>query len=83
MKDLVCASGVDLIMDYLEGALSPEVTADIEAHVASCGRCAAFIASYQATPRIVREASAFELPPDLEESLMAFLRRRRGQKPGP
>ena len=77
MTDVVCASGVELLIDYLEGALAPDVSAGLEAHVAGCPRCTAFIASYRETPRLLREASAVALPPDLEESLLRFLRSRR------
>ena len=77
MTDLACASGVELLMDYLEGTLPAGIRADLEAHVAGCPRCTAFVASYRETPRILREASAVTLPPDLEESLLRFLRSRR------
>jgi anti-sigma factor RsiW len=77
---VVCASGVGLLMDYLEGALPADVRADLDAHVAGCPRCQAFVASYRETPRIVREAATVTVPADLEESLLRFLRsRRRGQ----
>ncbi len=75
--DVVCASGVELLMEYLEGSLAPDVHAALEAHVAGCARCVAFLASYQATPRILREATLAALPDDLEDSLLEFLRRRR------
>lgn len=75
--DVVCASGVELLMEYLEGSLAPDVRAALEAHVAGCARCMAFLASYQATPRILREATLAALPDDLEDSLLEFLRRRR------
>ena len=78
MTRVVCASGVELLRDYREGVLPADVTAALEAHVAGCERCAAFVASYQATPRIVREATALTLPPDIEASLKAFLRTRTG-----
>jgi len=78
MKErVVCASGVGLLMDYLEGALPEDLRAELEAHVASCPRCTAFVASYRATPRILREATLAALPRGLEESLLAFLRSRR------
>jgi anti-sigma factor RsiW len=77
MTLVVCASGVELLMEYLEGQLPPDLNADLEAHVAGCPRCVAFIASYRETPRILREATLALLPPDLEESLRAFLRARR------
>jgi anti-sigma factor RsiW len=74
----VCASGVDLLMEYMEGALAPGVRAAIEAHVAGCQRCQAFMASYNETPRIVRDATRIEMPADLEASLLAALREARG-----
>ena len=77
-RDVACASGVEVLMDYLEGVLPPDVRADVDEHVAACERCTAFIAAYRETPRIVREATSFELPKELGDSLMAFLRAKRG-----
>ena len=74
MNETACASGVDLLMDYLEGALTPEVRAALDAHVAGCERCIAFVESYRATPRILRDATAAKIPPDVNQSLRAFLR---------
>lgn len=76
MNPVACQAGVDLLMDFLEGVLPAEVNAALEAHVAGCERCAAFVASYQATPRIMREATGSILPPDVAASLRAFLRER-------
>jgi anti-sigma factor RsiW len=76
MNPVACQSGVDLLMDFLEGVLPAEMNAALEAHVAGCERCAAFVASYQATPRIMRDATVSTLPPDVEASLRAFLRER-------
>ena len=77
MTDVTCASGVALLMDYLEGALPPQTARDLESHVAACERCRAYLMSYRETPRILREATAADLPSELRESLLAFLRARR------
>ena len=76
MTPVACASGVELLMDFIEGVLPADVSAALEAHVADCARCTAFVASYQATPRILRDATTVALPADIEESLQAFLRAR-------
>ena len=76
MNDIVCASGVELLMDFLEGVLPPDVNAALEAHVAGCARCAAFVESYKSTPRILRDATDDPLPAAVEKSLTAFLRLR-------
>ena len=76
MKQIACVSGVELLMDFLEGVLPADLHAALEEHVAGCPRCAAFVASYLETPRILRDATAAVLPADLEASLKAFLRAR-------
>ena len=77
MKDIACVSGVELLMEYLEGALPPAVRAQLDAHVAACQRCVAFIESYRETPRLIREATDASLPEDVRQSLTAFLRSQR------
>lgn len=81
MKEIACVSGVELLMEYLEGVLSADLRSALDAHVAACPRCAAFIASYREIPRILREATATKLPADLEASLRACLRAQRRVPP--
>lgn len=76
MKAITCVSGVELLMEYLDGVLSADAHAAIDDHVAGCPRCVAFVASYCDTPRILREATGVTLPPEVEVSLKTFLRRR-------
>ena len=68
-------------LDYFEGVLSPELRGTIDAHVAGCPRCLAFVASYTATPRILREATATAIPARVQESLRAFLRTKSFDSP--
>jgi anti-sigma factor RsiW len=69
MMAVMCVSGVDLLADYLEGLLPPDVRASIEQHVLSCERCQAFVASYQATPQILRDATDVIVPDDIRRSI--------------
>ena len=77
MSHIACISGVQLLMDYLEGVVTADVRAALEAHVAGCERCQAFIESYRETPRLLREATDASLPADVRQSLTAFLRSQR------
>jgi anti-sigma factor RsiW len=74
---VVCVDGVAVLMDYLEGVLSPADREAVDAHVASCPRCVAFVESYRRTPRILRAATAADIPEELAESLRVFLESRR------
>lgn len=76
MTDLVCVSGVDHLMDYVDGVVPPDLRVTLEHHVAGCPRCAAFITSYCETPRILREATATPFTSGIESSLKSFLRAR-------
>jgi len=69
MSDVRCVSGVELLADYLEGLLPADVCASLEEHVLGCERCQAFVASYQATPAILRAATDVVLPEELRRRL--------------
>ena len=71
-----CQSGVELLIDYLEGVLEPDVRAALEQHVAGCPRCIAFVESYRRTPNVLRNATAVTLPPDLVRKLHELVRQR-------
>jgi anti-sigma factor RsiW len=72
-----CVNGVEVLMDYLEGALPPADRDATAAHVGNCPHCRAFIESYLQTPRILRAATAAALPDEVARSLRRFLASRR------
>jgi anti-sigma factor RsiW len=74
-----CRDGVEKLMDYLEGVLGARERAAIDAHVAGCLRCVAFLESYVETPRIMRAATAATLPADVGAALRGFLAARRSR----
>jgi anti-sigma factor RsiW len=81
MTEISCQTGVELLLDYLEGVVPEELRTTLDSHVAGCPKCTAFVASYLATPRILRNATAAAMPPELQRSLLAFLRVQRGDRP--
>jgi predicted anti-sigma-YlaC factor YlaD len=77
MKPVTCEMGVERLMDYLEGVVPHPVGVELEAHVNGCPLCRAFIASYRATPRIVREATEHAPSAEQRRALLEALRQRR------
>jgi len=75
--DVVCAFGANFLTDYLEDAVPADVRGQLDAHLAGCPRCVAFVHSFVETPRILRAATLAEAPAGFEESLRSFLRRHR------
>ena len=76
---VTCKSGVALLMDYLEGLLTPDLRTALEQHVAGCQRCAAFVESYQRTPAVLRSATDVTLPTDVARTLRTWLHDQIGK----
>ncbi len=75
MSMLRCQDIVDLLDDYLDGTLEPTASAALEAHLAGCRDCDAFMKTYRGTVRATRRLEASRLPPELRERLLSFLLR--------
>ena len=69
-----CREVVEIVTDYLEGALAPEQRARVDAHLAVCGPCVEYVAQMRVTPRLAAAAAAAELErhPDRAVLLDAF-----------
>jgi anti-sigma factor RsiW len=48
-RAIVCKQAVELVTDYLEGALSRRDRARLEAHLAACPHCSAYLEQIRAT----------------------------------
>jgi anti-sigma factor RsiW len=73
-----CREVVEVVTDYLEGALSDEDRARMEAHLELCPPCVLYVEQIRTTRRLAAEAEA-ELAqrPDREALLAAFRDFRR------
>ena len=76
---LMCQEFVELVTDYLEGALEPRVHARFEAHLADCDGCEGYLEDMRATIRTL--GSALPQPPadtHTREVLLRAFRDARG-----
>lgn len=71
---MICRDVVELMTDYLEGALSPVDLARFEDHIAGCDRCRAYLEQLRKTLVVTgRIASTEPMPESLARELtMAF-----------
>jgi anti-sigma factor RsiW len=72
-----CQECIDLLVDYLEGELSPERTRALEIHFDLCPACWQFVQSYRQTIDAARRLPAEDIPPELAQRLIAFLNQER------
>ncbi len=66
---LVCQEVVELVTDYVEGALPPERRAEVHAHLLDCAGCLRYLGQVQLTSRLLAELPAPELTAELEAHL--------------
>jgi anti-sigma factor RsiW len=69
---LTCQELVELVTDYLEGALAPAERARFEAHVAGCSGCERYLDQMRATVALARGSRAVEAGPEVSALLSAF-----------
>jgi len=73
MTDLTCDRCTELLGDYVEGRLEPDVVGGLEQHVAACPACATLVRDYDAIPGLVREATDVRMPHEVETRLRRLL----------
>ncbi len=76
-----CQELVELVTDYLDGALSAQDVQRLEAHIEFCDACAEYIHQVRTTARLSAQAAAAELEahPDRDALLAAFREFRRSR----
>jgi anti-sigma factor RsiW len=76
-----CDECVELLVDYLEGELSSERARALEIHLDLCPSCVAFVNTYRGTVNIARSLQADDIPPELTQRLLEFLRTEKEAPP--
>jgi anti-sigma factor RsiW len=73
-----CRDVVELMTDYLEGALTPADLVRFEAHISGCDRCRAYLEQLRKTLKITGRVAGMEpVPASLERELTAAFREWR------
>jgi predicted anti-sigma-YlaC factor YlaD len=71
---LTCADIVKLVTDYLEGRLTRAERLRFEGHVAICPPCRSYLDQMRTTVELVGGLREEDVPPELEEHLVAAFR---------
>jgi anti-sigma factor RsiW len=69
---MTCQEVVEVLTDYLDGALGADDVARLEAHLHGCDGCTAYLAQFRATTRLAA-AAGVDVRPD-REALRALFR---------
>jgi anti-sigma factor RsiW len=75
LPEMPCRELVEVITDYLEGALSAEDHQRFEEHLSACTACALYLEQFEVVIRSVgRITSEDQLGPELREGLVTAFR---------
>ncbi len=72
---LSCEQVNEFISDYLEDRLSADTKSKFEKHLEMCPGCSPFFEQYKQTVEMVAVDGKIEVPSDLAEHTMSFLRK--------
>jgi anti-sigma factor RsiW len=74
-RDLVCQQVVELVTDYLEGALRGSARRRFEKHLAGCPHCTEYLAQMRETIRLAGRVTPEDLTPQMRDDLTDLYRR--------
>jgi anti-sigma factor RsiW len=74
MADLTCQEIVELVTDYLDGALDEATTNLCEQHLALCSGCETYLNQMRETASLLGEIPAETLSEEMQATLLAAFR---------
>ena len=70
---MTCRDVIEVLADYVDGALPPDLVAELEQHLEGCEPCRAYLATYRRTRALGAEANRLEMPAEMRDRLRRFL----------
>lgn len=77
---LACQQVVEMVSDYLEGALSRSQRRRLEAHLAGCEHCSEYLDQMRATIALTGRLRSEDLTPEMREEFSDIYRRWRAEE---
>ena len=70
-----CREAIDVLADYLDAVLTPDVLARLEDHLRVCAPCRAYLATYKRAAELAAKVNRVEMPEEVRQRLNDFLGR--------
>jgi anti-sigma factor RsiW len=74
-REIVCREAVELVTDYLEGALSRADRRRLERHLTGCEHCTQYLAQIQEIISLTGRLTPEDLTPRMRDDLIGVYRR--------
>ncbi len=69
-----CERVLTLLLEYVEQELAPDLQSAMDMHLSGCEECGEFLRQYRATSELCRVELTREMPAELRERLVEFIR---------
>jgi len=73
-EDITCKELVELVTEYLDGALPEQDHAFFEKHISTCGGCSAYVAQIKLTIAAAGSVTEHSIEPAARDELLAAFR---------
>jgi anti-sigma factor RsiW len=70
---MTCRELNDVLDEYLDDALAPELVRDLERHLEGCEPCRAYLATYRKSRQLGAAATRVDMPEEMKARLRRFL----------
>jgi predicted anti-sigma-YlaC factor YlaD len=70
---MTCKEAIDVLGEFLEASLTPELAAELEAHLRDCAPCRAYLNTYRKTRELTGKVGQTPMPDEMKERLRRFL----------
>jgi anti-sigma factor RsiW len=74
VTELRCKEVVELVTDYIDGALTPPDRERFEEHLAACAGCTRYLAQIRETIRLTGVLTEEQIPAEQRDALVAAFR---------
>ena len=74
LEQLSCQELVELVTDYLEGALTPDLNDRFERHIGKCDGCNVYLEQMRMTIELMGRLTAGAVSPEAERALLDAFR---------
>jgi predicted anti-sigma-YlaC factor YlaD len=78
-NQLNCQEVVELVTDYLEQALLPEMKAKFDEHIAECPGCDTYLEQVEQTILMLRKLTEQQMFPETKQELLEIFRNWKQQ----
>lgn len=78
-----CDDFVELVTDYLEGAMDPAERARFDEHIGICEGCEIYLAQLRQTISITGKLSAQDVPAPAQQKLLSVFKDWKKRRGGP